>query len=231
MVLPQAVLRSASHGPVLVELKNGDSYSGTLVAVDNSMNIRMEDAILTPHTEHKFERMKECTIRGQFVKFIRFPDDILDRVLATQDAALSGSRKGRGKDGRGKADEANKMLSVPSSMIGAIIGRGGETIKKFCTESGARIEVSKDQLETTAERAIFLSGSKESVERADAMIRDFVQERAASRAKAHSGKGHGAQGEPRPRGKGGKKGNAPAPGGKGLSSLEPMSPQAQYLNV
>ncbi|OLP92659.1 U6 snRNA-associated Sm-like protein LSm4 [Symbiodinium microadriaticum] len=117
MVLPQAVLRSASHGPVLVELKNGDSYSGTLVAVDNSMNIRMEDAILTPHTEHKFERMKECTIRGQFVKFIRFPDDILDRVLATQDAALSGSRKGRGKDGRGRSDEANKMLSVMSMLM------------------------------------------------------------------------------------------------------------------
>ncbi|CAK9020563.1 unnamed protein product [Durusdinium trenchii] len=79
MVLPQAVLRSASHGPALVELKNGDSYSGTLVAVDNFMNIRLEDAVFTPRLEQKFEHMKECTIRGQFVKFIRFPDNILDR--------------------------------------------------------------------------------------------------------------------------------------------------------
>ena len=88
-----------------MELKNGDSYSGTLVAVDNFMNIRLEvgplqelemcqDAIFTPRLEHKFEHMQECTIRGQFaavsalflepslgseVKFIRFPDDILDR--------------------------------------------------------------------------------------------------------------------------------------------------------
>ena len=28
--------------PALVELKNGDSYTGTLVAVDNFMNIRLE---------------------------------------------------------------------------------------------------------------------------------------------------------------------------------------------
>ena len=26
-----------------------------------------QDAVFTPRTEHKFEHMKECTIRGQFV--------------------------------------------------------------------------------------------------------------------------------------------------------------------
>eukprot|EP00435_Cladocopium_sp_Y103_P055177 s253_g18.t1 len=232
MVLPQAVLRSASQGPALVELKNGDSYTGTLVAVDNFMNIRLEDAVFTPRTEHKFEHMKECTIRGQFVKFIRFPDNILDRVLATQEAALG--RKGRGKEGKGpKPDDVNKMLSVPSSLIGAIIGRGGETIKRFCTESGARIEVSKDQIDTAQERVIFLSGSAEHVDRAEAMISDFVRERVANRARG-SGKGNQAEGRRSGgqrqggRGKGGKKGGGGgggggAPTGGAMDRLEPMS--------
>eukprot|EP00913_Durusdinium_trenchii_P009366 g8802.t1 len=98
MVLPQAVLRSASHGPALVELKNGDSYSGTLVAVDNFMNIRLEDAVFTPRLEQKFEHMKECTIRGQFVKFIRFPDNILDRHALDGDGrpdVIVGDKEGK----------------------------------------------------------------------------------------------------------------------------------------
>ncbi|CAL1141988.1 unnamed protein product [Cladocopium goreaui] len=223
MVLPQAVLRSASQGPALVELKNGDSYTGTLVAVDNFMNIRLEDAVFTPRTEHKFEHMKECTIRGQFVKFIRFPDNILDRVLATQEAALG--RKGRGKEGKGpKPDDVNKMLSVPSSLIGAIIGRGGETIKRFCTESGARIEVSKDQIDTAQERVIFLSGSAEHVDRAEAMISDFVANRARGSGKGNQAEGRRSGGQRHAgRGKGGKKGGGSAPTGGAMDRLEPMS--------
>merc|ERR1719454_2421755 len=84
MVLPQEVLRFAANGPALVELKNGDSCSGTLAAVDNLMNIRLEDAIFTPRGESRFERLKECTIRGQFVKFVRFPDDLLERIAAQE---------------------------------------------------------------------------------------------------------------------------------------------------
>eukprot|EP00429_Kryptoperidinium_foliaceum_P103343 CAMPEP_0176247736 /NCGR_PEP_ID=MMETSP0121_2-20121125/33107_1 /TAXON_ID=160619 /ORGANISM="Kryptoperidinium foliaceum, Strain CCMP 1326" /LENGTH=95 /DNA_ID=CAMNT_0017587397 /DNA_START=66 /DNA_END=349 /DNA_ORIENTATION=+ len=94
MVLPQTVLRSAAQGPALVELKNGDSYSGTLAAVDNVMNIRLEDVVFTPRSEYRFERLKECTIRGQFVKFIRFPDDILERVVAEEAAARARSGGG-----------------------------------------------------------------------------------------------------------------------------------------
>ena len=102
MVLPQAVLRGSAGGPVLVELKNGDAYSGTLAAVDNLMNIRLTDVILTPRSEYKFERLRECTIRGQFVKFVRFPDDILDRLIIEQemaDASAASGRRGRGKGG------------------------------------------------------------------------------------------------------------------------------------
>ncbi|CAE8642674.1 unnamed protein product [Polarella glacialis] len=218
MVLPQAVLRAAVRGPALVELKNGDSYSGTLAAVDNLMNIRLEDAVFTPRSEHKFERLKECTIRGQFVKFVRFPDDILDRLTVRQEASSSSASrwKGRGKASGKGVPENGRTVTVPASMIGAIIGRGGDTIKRISTDSGARIEVSKDQLETFDDRAIFLSGSIECVERAADMIAAFVRDRAGggrSRQQPHpqdrqgSGKGqaqHLAQaGDGRGRGCGG----------------------------
>uniref|UniRef100_A0A7S4R6Q8 U6 snRNA-associated Sm-like protein LSm4 n=1 Tax=Alexandrium monilatum TaxID=311494 RepID=A0A7S4R6Q8_9DINO len=233
MVLPQAVLRSATHGPTLVELKNGDSYSGTLAAVDNLMNIRLEDTIFTPRGSERFERLKECTIRGQFVKFVRFPDNILDFIEEQQEAAraaaaLSGKRgrgggkgggKGRGRPGGAGAAGATQSIMVPASLVGAIIGRGGETIKRFSEESGARIEVAKDAPEAARERSIHLSGPSECIERAQSLIASLVQERsglsggrgggrprqrAGPGAQGRSGASSGGQGQGgggRPRGK------------------------------
>lgn len=203
MVLPQAVLKAATRGPVLVELKNGDSYSGALAAVDNLMNIRLEDAIHTPRLEYRFERLKECTIRGQFVKFIRFPDDLLETVAAREAAiaAAKGSGKGRGRGkGRGKSDFniATARVSVPASLVGAIIGRGGDTIRQLSTDSGARIEVSKEATPgagSPSERWISLSGSAESVEKAKEMIEALVKERTGNRGNRDRGDRHGGAGD------------------------------------
>lgn len=189
MVLPQGVLRGATNRPVLVELKNGDSYSGTLVASDNLMNLRMENVQFTPHSEYKFERLAECLIRGQFVKFVRFPDSIIGEVMAEE--ALAESGKGRGK-GRGKGKDKGDsqpwspptVLTVPAPLVGTLIGKGGETIKKITMESGAHIKVAKDQASTEGssssaeERNVYLSGPPEAVERAKSLIQKLVQEKA-----------------------------------------------------
>merc|ERR1719281_1109755 len=102
MVLPQGVLRAALRGPVLVELKNGDSYSGTLAGIDHLMNLRLEDAVFTSRSEYRFEKLKECMIRGQFVKFIRFPDEILERCVAQEMAAMNSEGRSKGRRERGK---------------------------------------------------------------------------------------------------------------------------------
>lgn len=202
MVLPQGVLRAALRGPVLVELKNGDSYSGTLAGIDHLMNLRLEDAVSTARSECRFEKLTECMIRGQFVKFIRFPDEILERCVMQEAAAANlstagsggGSGKGRKERGRGKGGKGGRQsegagggprqISVPSSLVGMIIGRGGETIRRLSVESGAQIEVARDQAEAwpaPQERHIYLRGSPECVERAYGMIAAFVREKAASR--------------------------------------------------
>ena len=52
-MLPLSLLRTAQNHPMLVELKNGETYNGHLVSCD------------------KFWRMPECYIRGSNIKYLR----------------------------------------------------------------------------------------------------------------------------------------------------------------
>lgn len=45
--LPLSLLRAAQDRPMLVELKNGDTYNGHLVNCDTWMNINLRDVICT----------------------------------------------------------------------------------------------------------------------------------------------------------------------------------------
>mmetsp|Transcript_134456 Transcript_134456/g.389120 ORF Transcript_134456/g.389120 Transcript_134456/m.389120 type:complete len:250 (-) Transcript_134456:6-755(-) len=225
MVLPQTVLRCATRGPALVELKNGDAYSGTLAGVDNVMNIRLEDVIFTPRSEYRFERLKECTIRGQFVKFIRFPDDIIERVVAEELAAAAPRGRGGGGrgGGRGRGHGAvTSKLMVPSSVVGAVIGKGGETIKRLSAESGARIEVAKesDGAQASAERSITLVGTQESVDCARGLIEALAREKSSARG------GGGRGGDRRP-GRGGRSGG----GGGGNASAKAFAPATAAMRA
>jgi small nuclear ribonucleoprotein (snRNP)-like protein len=45
--LPLSLLKTAQGHPMLVELKNGDTYNGRLVSCDTWMNITLRDVICT----------------------------------------------------------------------------------------------------------------------------------------------------------------------------------------
>ena len=45
--LPLSLLKTAQNHPMLVELKNGETYNGNLVSCDNWMNINLKDVICT----------------------------------------------------------------------------------------------------------------------------------------------------------------------------------------
>ena len=113
MVLPLTLLRSAPNHPILVELKSGEAYSGVLAECDGWMNIHMRDAVLTSKDGDRFWRVPDCYIRGNNIKFIRVPEEVID--VAVRDAAASeaprnfqrndGQRPaftGAGKGGKGK---------------------------------------------------------------------------------------------------------------------------------
>ena len=83
---------------MLIELKNGDTYNGRLVSVNVYMNICLKDVICTskastqklkPNCQFlylfvqdgdRFWKMPECYIRGNSIKYLRIPDEVLDLV-------------------------------------------------------------------------------------------------------------------------------------------------------
>ena len=70
-MLPLSLLRTAQNHPMLVELKNGETYNGHLVSCDNWMNINLREVICTSRDGDKFWRMPECYVRGSTIKYLR----------------------------------------------------------------------------------------------------------------------------------------------------------------
>ena len=97
-MLPLSVLQTAKNQPMLVELRNGDTFNGHLVNCDNFMNINLRDVIHTSRDGDKFYNLKACYIRGNQIKYLRIPEDVIDMV---PDEPVYKGRGGRGR-GRGR---------------------------------------------------------------------------------------------------------------------------------
>ena len=79
-MLPLSLLRTAQNHPMLVELKNGETYNGHLVSCDNWMNINLREVICTSRDGDRFWRMSECYVRGSTIKYLRIPDEVIISV-------------------------------------------------------------------------------------------------------------------------------------------------------
>ena len=91
-MLPLSLLRTAQNHPMLVELKNGETYNGHLVSCDNWMNINLREVICTSRDGDRFWRMSECYVRGSTIKYLRIPDEVIylnDRVLLMEGKNIS----------------------------------------------------------------------------------------------------------------------------------------------
>ena len=62
--------------------------------------------------------------------------------------------------------DITEVLSVPSSKVGLVMGRGGETIREICLVSGAHCQVDKTAPEGAREKNILIKGRPQAVERA-----------------------------------------------------------------
>jgi len=113
MVLPLTLLQTAQNHPMLVELKNGETYNGHLVSCDNWMNINLREVICTSRDGDRFWRMPECYIRGSTVKYLRIPDEVIEMVK--EESVHRGKQRSHGKGGRGG----------PKGGRGGRGGRGG----------------------------------------------------------------------------------------------------------
>lgn len=104
MVLPLSLLRIAQSRPIMVELKNGETYSGLLVSCDTFMNLHLREAICTSRTGDRFWRIPECYVRGNTVKYLRLEEEVVDLVrdeVKKVDQREKRPGRSRGRGGRG----------------------------------------------------------------------------------------------------------------------------------
>lgn len=95
-MLPLSLLNAAQNKPMLVELKNGETFNGHLVNCDNFMNITLREVYQTTADGERFWKLKECYIRGSTIKYLRVPDTLLDAVKDEQNRARDAGRGARG---------------------------------------------------------------------------------------------------------------------------------------
>jgi len=100
---------------MLIEMKNGDTYNGRLVSCNMFMNICLRDVICTSKDGDRFWKLPECYIRGNSIKYIRIPDEIIDLVSEEEQRDRKAAfRAGGGRGGR------------TAGRLGGGRGRGGE---------------------------------------------------------------------------------------------------------
>ncbi|KAM3077257.1 RNA processing protein [Clarireedia jacksonii] len=102
MVLPLGLLTAAQGHPMLVELKDGETLNGHLVACDTWMNLTLREVVQTSPEGDKFVRLPEVYVKGNNIKYLRMPDEIIDLVKDQQQGQQGGYRgRGGGRGDRG----------------------------------------------------------------------------------------------------------------------------------
>ncbi|KAI5358036.1 Putative like-Sm (LSM) domain containing protein, LSm4/SmD1/SmD3 [Septoria linicola] len=99
-MLPLGLLTAAQGHPMLVELKTGETLNGHLVSCDTYMNITLKEVVQTSPEGDKFFRLPECYVRGNNIKYLRVPDEVVD-LVKDQQASQQSQRGGRGGGQRG----------------------------------------------------------------------------------------------------------------------------------
>ncbi|KAG9144907.1 hypothetical protein Leryth_025742 [Lithospermum erythrorhizon] len=141
-MLPLSLLKTSQGHPMLVELKNGETYNGHLVNCDTWMNIHLREVICTSKDGDRFWRMPECYVRGNTIKYLRVPDEVIDKVQEESKTRTDrkppgvGRGRGRGRDdaggrqtfGRGVDDGGPKAggrgRGTAGKSAGRVAGRG-----------------------------------------------------------------------------------------------------------
>ncbi|KAK2676009.1 LSM domain, eukaryotic/archaea-type [Fusarium oxysporum f. sp. vasinfectum] len=95
-MLPLGLLNAAQGHPMLVELKNGETLNGHLVSCDTWMNLTLKEVVQTSPEGDRFVRLPEVYVKGNNIKYLRVPDEIIDQVSESQKGQQGGFRGGRG---------------------------------------------------------------------------------------------------------------------------------------
>ena len=95
-------------------------------------------------------------------------------IRSLVDDALASQANRRGDYGPSRA---TVTIHIPSSKVGVVIGRGGETIRDLQDRSGARINVTPDNAANpqSTDRPVTLIGDDAAIQRAKALIDEIIK--------------------------------------------------------
>jgi far upstream element-binding protein len=68
----------------------------------------------------------------------------------------------------------NEDFKIPDRLVGLVIGRGGEQIKRMQMESQCKIRIASDS-DGTSERSCTLTGSQEAIDHAKHMLDEVIR--------------------------------------------------------
>mmetsp|Transcript_2072 Transcript_2072/g.5559 ORF Transcript_2072/g.5559 Transcript_2072/m.5559 type:complete len:155 (+) Transcript_2072:225-689(+) len=133
-MLPLGLLRGAQNNSILVELKSGETYNGTLNAIDSWMNMSLKDVVCTSKDGDQFWKIAEVYVRGNTIKSIRVPDAVVGALehqrakrsayAAGAESAVTGSNAPRRGGGGGGGSGASR-----GGARGGGRGRGGGAMR------------------------------------------------------------------------------------------------------
>ncbi|CAG8531299.1 17274_t:CDS:10 [Rhizophagus irregularis] len=111
----------------------------------------------------------------------RYDDYGRDSKRAAYDSGSSRSEERRSHHGShyGPGDSratGHEEFKVPNAVVGLVIGRGGENLKRIEKNTGARIQFSQDQPPDVIERRVTITGQVDDVKTARAMIQQLVED-------------------------------------------------------
>ncbi|KAF9159896.1 hypothetical protein BGX21_002855 [Mortierella sp. AD011] len=151
--------------------------------------------------------------RERFVNIIGQPAGIADAKRQIQEIITSsqtGDRHGNSSYGGGGYGAGNygmgggggggagygrggttATIQIPSTKVGLVIGRGGETIRDLQDRSGARIAVTPPHDHSSPSRTVSITGDDGAIERAKAFIEEIVNDMAPRGNYGGSGGGGG----------------------------------------
>jgi U6 snRNA-associated Sm-like protein LSm4 len=128
--LPLSLLRAAKDHPLLVELKNGETYNGHLVSCDNYMNVNLSDVTVTSRDADRFYKVDSVYIRGVQIKYLCVPQEVIglvkEETRPEPGGGATGGGRGRGRGrGRGGGGEGKGPQQGQGQGQGQKRGRGG----------------------------------------------------------------------------------------------------------
>ncbi|GAA5870152.1 hypothetical protein JCM16303_001909 [Sporobolomyces ruberrimus] len=120
-MLPLALLHAAQAKPMLVELKNGETFNGHLVGCDNFMNLTLKEVYQTSADGERFWKLPEAYVRGSNIKYIRVAENLVDQVKEQEEEQRRRGNNSGGRGGRGGNNNGGGGMGARGSGR----GRGG----------------------------------------------------------------------------------------------------------